>query len=121
MWFIPRRCRHSGSVEWLDIVINDMTCRPHLSKNILFLIFDNRLTWTSHVSNICKKLSYYLHLVGFHKRVLPVSLIKLLTDSLVLLYNAVCTASLGSIFVPPVFAMFAKTSEPCSMLNIFIK
>ena len=74
----PRHCRHSGSVEWPDIVINDMTCRPQF----LVLIFDNRLTWTSHASNICKEMSYYHHLVGLHKRVLLVGLIKLLMDSL---------------------------------------
>ena len=86
MWFMPRRCRHSGSVEQPDIVINNRTLQATAKQKYLGLIFDNRLTWTSHmhVSNICKNISYYLRLVGLYKLVLPIGLIKLLMDSLVL-------------------------------------
>ena len=84
MWFMPRRCRHSRLVEQPDIVINNMPLQVTVKQKYLGLIFDNKLSWSSHVSHVCKKMSYYLHLVGLHKRTLPASLIKLLMDSLVL-------------------------------------
>ena len=75
MWFMPRHCRHSRLVEQPDIVINNMPLQVTVKQKYLGLIFDNQLSWTSHVSHVCKKMSYYLHLVG---------LIELLMDSLVL-------------------------------------
>ena len=61
-----------------------MILQTTVKQKYLGLIFDNQLTWSNHVSNVCKKMSYYLHLVSLHRRVLPVRLIKLLMDSLVL-------------------------------------
>ena len=84
MWFKPRHCRNYRLVEQPDIMINNMTLQVTVKQKYLGLIFDKQLSWTSHVSHICKKMSYYLYLVGLHKRILPVSLIKLLMDSLVL-------------------------------------
>ena len=82
MWFQPCCC--ICSVEQPDIVVNNMTLKTTVKQKYLGLVFNNRLTWNNQVSNICKKMSYYLHLVGLHRCVLPVSLIKLLMDSLVL-------------------------------------
>jgi len=45
---------------------------------------DEHLRWNSHVSYLCKKMSYYLYLISYHRKVLPVSILKLLTESLVL-------------------------------------
>ena len=65
-------------------MINNMPLKVTVKQKYLGLIFDNQLSWSSHVSHVCKKMSYYLHLVGLHKHILPASLIKLLMDSLVL-------------------------------------
>ena len=43
MWFMPRHCRHSGSVERPDIVINNKTLQATAKQKYLGLIFDNRL------------------------------------------------------------------------------
>ena len=51
IWFQPRRSRRS--VEQPAIVVNNMTLQLQLSFG---LIYDNRLTWTDRVSNICKKI-----------------------------------------------------------------
>ena len=52
-----------------------------------------------YVSNICRKrMSYYLQ-VDLHRCVLPISLTKLLTGSLVLLHMQYVLQSLVSIFV----------------------
>ena len=83
MWFKPRRCRRHVS-EQPAILVNNMILQTTVKQKYLGLIFDNQLTWSNHVSNVCKKMSYYLHLVSLHRRVLPVRLIKLLMDSLVL-------------------------------------
>ena len=40
MWFMPRRCRHSGSVERPDIVINK-TLQATAKQKYLGLIFDS--------------------------------------------------------------------------------
>ena len=82
MWFRSRRCKRS--VEQPDIMVNNVILQPTVKQKYLGLIFDDRLMWTDHVSNICKKMSYYLHLVGLYRRVLPVNLLKILMDSLVL-------------------------------------
>ena len=74
MWFKPHRCRHQF-LEQTDIVVDDMILQVTAKQNYLGLIFDNQLTWSGHVFNICKEMSYYLHLIGLHKCVLPVCLI----------------------------------------------
>ena len=74
MWFKPHRCRHQF-LEQPDIVVDDMILQVTAKQKYLGFIFDNQLTWSGHVSNICKKMSYYLHLIGLHKCVLSVCLI----------------------------------------------
>ena len=44
MWFMPCRCRHSGSVELNDIVINNKTLQATAKQSDF-----------CHVSNICKR------------------------------------------------------------------
>ena len=78
------RCRRQFS-EQPDIVVDDTMLQVTAKQKYFGLIFDIQLTWSGHVS-LRQKMSYYLHLVGLHKCVLPVCLIKLLMDSLVL-YN----------------------------------
>ena len=100
--------KHSSRlVEQPDIVINNMPLQVTVKQKYLGLIVDNKLSWSSHVSHVCKKMSYYLHLVGLHKHILPASLIKLLMDSSSSAY-AVSTACLGSIFVPTTFTTSAE-------------
>jgi len=77
------RCRHQV-LEQPDILVDNMILQTTIKQKYLGLIFDHQLTWSSHVSNVCKKIPYYLHLVSLHMHVLPVLLIKLLVDSLVL-------------------------------------
>ena len=73
MWFEPHHCRNSRLVEQPDIVFNNVTLLVTVKQKYLGLIFDKQLSWTSHVSHICKRISYYLNLVGLHKRIFPVS------------------------------------------------
>ena len=46
-------------------------------------MFDSQLSWCEQVENVCKKMSYYIHLVNCNKKELPGEIIKLLMNSLV--------------------------------------
>ena len=39
------------------------------------------LWWPSHISTLCKKMAYYLYLIGCYQRNLPVAILKLLVLS----------------------------------------
>ena len=45
---------------------------------------DEHLKWSTNVSYLCKKMAYYLYLISHHHKVLPMSILKLLVESLVL-------------------------------------
>ena len=75
MWFEPRHCRNSRLIEQPDIVFNNVTLQVTVKQKYLGLIFDKQLSWTSHVSHICKRMSYYLYLVGLYNRIFPVRLL----------------------------------------------
>ena len=54
------------------------------NQKYLGLVFDNCQSLMGlHVSNVCKKMSYHLHLINTHNKVLNCCIIKLLVDSLV--------------------------------------
>ena len=67
-----------------SISVNDCTLKSVQRQRYLGVVFDCTLSWTYHVSQVCKKMSYYLYLIGRHKHCLDAGLIKLLLDALVL-------------------------------------
>ena len=77
MWF---RVSSRKKVVFPDIFVNDVVLRPVDKQKYLGVMFD---TWTHQVSNVCKKMAYYLHLINLHKHCLSPRLIKLLMESLV--------------------------------------
>ena len=74
MWFRVSYCKQPS--EFPDIVVDDTTLQVVKKQKYLGVILDNYLSWSHHVSYICKKMSYYLYVVGS-------TLMKLLIDSLV--------------------------------------
>ena len=54
------------------------------TQKYLGLYIDPKLSWRSHVANICKKMAYYLYLIGYHHGTLPKCIIKMLVKSLIL-------------------------------------
>ena len=52
------------------------------TKKYLGLYIDSKFSWRSHVTNICKKMAYYLYLIGYHQSTLPKSIIKMLVEPL---------------------------------------
>ena len=52
-------------------------------QKYLGITIDSNLTWACHVANVCKKMAYYLYLIGCHQKVLSSNITKMLIDSLV--------------------------------------
>ena len=50
----------------------------------LGVVFDDQLRWHSHISHVCKKISYYIYWIYAHYKHLPNDVLKQLIDSLVL-------------------------------------
>jgi len=63
--------------------INDFTLQVTEKQKYSGLVFDSWLSWDFQVSNVCKKMAYYLHLIKLHSKVFNNHITKLLIDSLV--------------------------------------
>ena len=50
----------------------------------LGLVFDEHLTWSHHITKVCKSMSYYLYMLSKHRHVIKEDLLKTLTERLVL-------------------------------------
>ena len=65
-------------------ILLDATPLVNVTKQkYLGITIDSNLTWALHVANVCKKMAYYLYLIGCHRKVLPSNIIKMLINSLV--------------------------------------
>jgi len=82
MWFSTTRRKKSQPFP--NITFDNITLRTTNKQKYLGLVFDSQLRWCDQVANVCKKMSYYVHLVNCHKKELPDAIIKLLMNSLVL-------------------------------------
>ena len=66
------------------VYVGDIPLKPVSTQKYLGVVFDNQLRWDSHVSTVCKKVSYYLYWINAHYKHMPTDVLKLLIDSLVL-------------------------------------
>ena len=80
MWF-------SASLKKLvslpEVVVRDKILEVADTQLYLGLMFDSKLSWENQVSNVCKKMSYYIHLLTRQRHFLSDELKRLLVDSLV--------------------------------------
>ena len=81
MWFSVKASRQP---TYPPITVDNSILRVVTEQRYLGLVFDSQLSWSSHVSGVCKKMSYYLYLLNSHRHVLNNTMMKLLLDSLVL-------------------------------------
>jgi len=80
-WFCIGRQKKQQSYP--SISINDVNLQTIQKQKYLGLIFDSRLSWDYQVRMyVCKKMSYYLHLIKSHSKVLNHHITKLVIDSL---------------------------------------
>ena len=81
MWFSVKSSKSSTVVP---PTLLEGTPLVNLSKQkYLGITIGSNLTWASHVAYVCKKMTYYLYLIGCHRKVLPSNVIEMLIDSLV--------------------------------------
>ena len=66
------------------VYVGETSLKSVSTQKYLGIIFDKQLRWKSHVSEICKKTSYYLYWINAHYKHMPSAVLKLLVDSLVL-------------------------------------
>ena len=64
--------------------VGDIPLKPVSTQKYLGVVFDDQLRWDSHISTVCKKVSYYLYWINAHYKHMPNDVLKLLIDSLVL-------------------------------------
>ena len=70
-------------VSLSEVGVSDTVLEVVDTQSYLGLMFDSKLSWESQVSNVCKKMSYYTHLLNCQRHVLSDELKRLLVDSLV--------------------------------------
>ena len=81
LWFSVKATRQP---TYPPITVDNSVLCVVTQQKYLSLVFDSQLSRSSHVSGICKKMSYYLNLLNSHRFVLNNNIMKLLLDSLVL-------------------------------------
>ena len=82
MWFKIRKPKSTVSPPSVYLNGSPLPCVDH--HKYLGVHFDPQLNWDIHISNVCKKMSYYLYLMSYHARGLPLHILKMLADSLVI-------------------------------------
>ena len=78
MWFSVRSSKTSIATPTIFLEGMNVSKQKYLG-----IIIDSNLIWVHHVAHVCKKMAYYLYLIGYYQKVLPDSVIKMLIDSLV--------------------------------------
>ena len=65
MWFSVRSSKSSTVVT---PILLESTPLVNVSKQkYLGITIDSNLPWACHVANVCKKMTYYLYLIGCHQ------------------------------------------------------
>ena len=81
MWF---HCQRSKKRAHLFIWMHGLPLRQVDHYKYLGIFFDPQLRWDIHTNHVCKRMSYYLYLISYHRRQLPLQILKMLMDTLVL-------------------------------------
>ena len=82
MWFYIKQSKRRAPPP--SVYLGGLPLQQVDRHKYLGVFFDPQLRWDVHVNNICKKMSYYLYLVSYHRRQLPLHVLEMLMDSLVL-------------------------------------
>ena len=79
MWFEISKPKSGVSLPSVYLNDSPLSCVVH--HKYLGVHFDPQLSWDTHISNICKGMSYYLYLMSYHHCVLPLYILKMLANS----------------------------------------
>jgi len=73
------------------------------------------MSWSHHVTNVCRRISYYLYLLRSHCHVIDYSLMNMLLEVLVLSHLSYCVAvCMGSIIYKYSITKASENAEPCN-------
>ena len=82
MWFTPKS--FSRNIHIPPVYNNNTPLQRVTTQKYLGLTFDDKLQWSCHVSTVCKKVSFYLFWINYHRKCLSSLILKMLLDSLAL-------------------------------------
>ena len=68
MWFSTKSC---NVVVQSQVLIHDTPLSPVDKQKYLGVVFDSKLTRSSHMATACKSMAYHLYLINFHHKSLP--------------------------------------------------
>ena len=75
MWFSTK------SIVQPQVLIDETPLSQVDKQKYLGVVFDSKLTWSSHLAAVCKSMIYYLYLIKFHSKLLPHEILKMLVES----------------------------------------
>ena len=78
IWF--RTSKRSQRPPYPPIIVNNVVLKVVASQKYLGIVF---VSWDHRVSQVYKKMSYYLYIICCHRNVLGSKLVKHLTEALV--------------------------------------
>ena len=81
MWFYIRQSKWKAPPP--SVHLDGLQLKQVDHHKYLGIFFDPQLRWDAHVNNVCKRMSYYLYLISYHRRQLPSHILKMLMDTLV--------------------------------------
>ena len=81
MWFLLRSFHHFALPP---VLINDIILQRVTVQKYLGVLIDDQLDWSAQVSNVSKKMSYYLFWINSKRKFLTPHVTRMLVDSLVL-------------------------------------
>ena len=65
MWFLPRSFSHLGLPP---VSINNIDLQRVTVQKYLCVMIDDKLDWSTQVSTVCKKMSYYLFWINSKRK-----------------------------------------------------
>ena len=69
MWFYIKQSKRRAPPP--PVYLGSLLLQQVNRHKYLGVIFDPQLRWDVHVANVCRKMSYYLYLISYHRRQLP--------------------------------------------------
>ena len=82
MWFKPKSVSDDESPPVFSI--DDDVLKEVSNQKYLGIVFDSKLNWRDQISQVCKKMSYYLFWINSNRKSLSTTIIKMLINSLVI-------------------------------------
>ena len=77
MWFCPKKASGSACPP---VLVSGNPPQELETQKYLGIMFDKELKWGAQVSNVCKKISYYLYMLSVNRKSPTFEVLEMLTD-----------------------------------------